>query len=132
MRSLADRKELLDVWLRSKLFRVSGLEVGEISARIMRDCRSGGDFLRILMQEIARQQAVHADYTPEHLLYMEKSSGRFRTRRSSTFVTDAMLRFPTQSKDGPIRFPGIDRIASELQVCIGSGWWVKGASRENV
>jgi hypothetical protein len=74
MRSAADRKELLDVWLRSKLFRVSGLDAREISARIMRDCRSGGDFLRILMQEMARQQAVvrWADCTPEHLLYMEQ------------------------------------------------------------
>ena len=74
MHSSADRKELLDVWLRSKLFQVSGLDAGEISARIMSDCRSGGDFLRILMQEIARQQAVArwADCTPEHLLYMEQ------------------------------------------------------------
>jgi hypothetical protein len=77
MHSSADRKELLDVWLRSKLFQVSGLDAGEISARIMSDCRSGGDFLRILMQEIARQQAVArwADCTPEHLLYMEQIKG---------------------------------------------------------
>src|ERR1700722_9515566 len=47
MRSPADRKELLEVWLRSKLFRVSGLDAGEIRARIMDECRSGGDFLRI-------------------------------------------------------------------------------------
>src|ERR1022692_4966562 len=74
MLSSADRKELLDVWLRSKLFRVSGLDADEISARIMTDCSSGGDFLRILMQEMARQQAVArwADCTPEHLLYMEQ------------------------------------------------------------
>jgi Sulfotransferase family len=74
MRSSADRKELLEVWLRSKLFRVSGLDANEISARIMNNCRSGGDFLRILMQETARQQAVArwADCTPEHLLYMEQ------------------------------------------------------------
>src|ERR1022692_2858916 len=74
MLSSADRKELLDVWLRSKLFRVSGLDADEISARIMTDCSSGGDFLRILMQEMARQQAVArwADCTPEHLLYMKQ------------------------------------------------------------
>jgi hypothetical protein len=74
MRSSADRKELLHVWLRSKLFRVSGLDAGEISARIMTDCHGGGDFLRILMQEIARQQGVArwADCTPEHLLYIEQ------------------------------------------------------------
>ena len=74
MRSAADRKELLDVWLRSKLFRVSGLDAGEISAKIMAECHGGGDFLRIVMQEIAHQQGVGrwADCTPDHLLYMQE------------------------------------------------------------
>ena len=74
MRSAADRQGVLDVWLRSKLFRVSGLDAREISAQIMADCRSEGDFLRILMREIARKQGVArwADCTPEHLLYMEE------------------------------------------------------------
>ena len=74
MRRASDRKRLLDVWLRSKLFRVSGLDAGHISARIMRDCHSGGDFLRILMQEISAQQkmARWADCTPEHLLHMQE------------------------------------------------------------
>jgi Sulfotransferase family len=74
MRSAADRKELLDVWLRSKLFRVSGLDAGEISTKIMAECHGGGDFLRIVMQEIAHQQGVGrwADCTPDHLLYMQE------------------------------------------------------------
>jgi hypothetical protein len=74
MRSAEDRNELLELWLRSKLFRVSGLDAGEISAKIMAECRGGGDFLRIVMQEIARKQGVGrwADCTPEHLLYMEE------------------------------------------------------------
>jgi len=74
MRSAADRKELLDVWLRSKLFRVSGLDAGEISTKIMAECHGGGDFLRIVMQEIAHRQGVGrwADCTPDHLLYMQE------------------------------------------------------------
>jgi hypothetical protein len=74
LRSAEDRRQLLDVWLRSKLFRVSGLEAREIAGRIMADCRSGGDFLRIVMQEIAHQQGVArwADCTPEHLVSMEE------------------------------------------------------------
>ncbi len=40
----------------------------------MAECRSGGDFLRIVMQEVARKQgtARWADCTPDHLLYMEE------------------------------------------------------------
>ena len=74
MRSKNQRKDLLDVWLRSRLFRASGLNAGEISSKIMNDCRSGGDFLRTVMQEIARQQGVQrwADCTPEHLLHIEE------------------------------------------------------------
>jgi Sulfotransferase family len=72
MHSAADRQELLDTWLRSQLFRVSGLDAGEISTKIIAECRSGGDFLQIVMQEIARKQGVArwADCTPDHLLYM--------------------------------------------------------------
>jgi hypothetical protein len=74
MHSAADRNQLLELWLRSKLFRVSGLDASEIRAKIMAECRGGGDFLRIVMQEIARKQGVGrwADCTPEHLLYMEE------------------------------------------------------------
>jgi hypothetical protein len=72
MHSISDREDLLDVWLKSKMFRVSGLNSGEIRARVLAECRSGGDFLRIVMEDMARRQRVPrwADCTPEHLLYM--------------------------------------------------------------
>jgi hypothetical protein len=74
MKSSADRRELLDVWLKSKLFRVSGLDASDIRATLMAECRGGGDFLRIVMQEIANKQGVGrwAECTPEHLLNMEQ------------------------------------------------------------
>jgi hypothetical protein len=74
MHSVSDRQKLLDLWLRSKLFRVSGLNADFIRDRIMADCHSAGDFLRIVMQEIAGNQGVRrwADCTPEHLLHMEE------------------------------------------------------------
>src|SRR5208283_4937912 len=74
LRSAADRQELLKIWLSSKLFRVSGLDAQEISDRLLDECRCGGDFLRIVMEEIAGKQGVRrwADCTPDHLLYMEQ------------------------------------------------------------
>jgi hypothetical protein len=67
-----NRRELLRVWLKSRLFRDSGLDAGDISEKIMHDCHSAGDFLRILMEETARHQGVErwADSTPDHLLYI--------------------------------------------------------------
>jgi hypothetical protein len=74
MRTDRDRNELMDAWLRSTLFRVSGLDAAQIRSRVMEECRSGGDFLRIVMGEVARNQGVErwADCTPEHLLCMQE------------------------------------------------------------
>ncbi len=66
-----DLQRLLDVWIRSDLFQLSGLDADPFRHRIMRECRSSGDFLRIFMESIARHQRVErwAEKTPEHLLY---------------------------------------------------------------
>jgi hypothetical protein len=74
MRSASDRRDLMDYWLKSMLFRASGLDAVQIEAKIMDKCRSGGDFLRLVMEEMARVQGVArwADCTPDHLLYMEE------------------------------------------------------------
>jgi hypothetical protein len=67
-----NRRDLLDHWLRSKLFYRTGLTREEIEPRILEGCRSAGDFLRILMETIARKQGVErwAECTPLHLLYL--------------------------------------------------------------
>jgi hypothetical protein len=72
MRSASDRRQLMHTWLKSLLFRVSGLDPAQITDKIISECHSPGDFLRIVMSEIASKQGVDrwADCTPEHLLYM--------------------------------------------------------------
>ncbi len=67
-----NREALMKVWLGSKLFTRSGLDAREIETKVLAECRSGGDFLRIVMGGIARQQGVErwADCTPDHLLYL--------------------------------------------------------------
>ncbi len=69
---LENRRTLLDHWLKSKLFYRSGLTREEIEPRILEECRNAGDFLRILMEAIARKQGVErwAESTPLHLLYL--------------------------------------------------------------
>ena len=73
-RSEQNRRRLMRYWLQSKLFQVSGLDAKQIEDRIMRDCRSGGDFLRILMESVAAKQGMSrwADCTPDHLLYLDE------------------------------------------------------------
>jgi hypothetical protein len=74
MRSAQDRRELMETWLRSKPFRVSGLDAEKIKAKILADCRSGGDFLRLVMEEVACKQGVArwAECTPDHLLFIDQ------------------------------------------------------------
>jgi len=68
----ANRRQLLDLYFKSTLFQRTGLERGEIETRIMEECRNAGDFLRIVMEAIARKQGVErwAECTPLHLLYL--------------------------------------------------------------
>jgi hypothetical protein len=69
---LKNRRALLDHWLRSKLFYRSGLTREEIEPKILEECHNAADFLRILMETIARKQGVErwAESTPLHLLYL--------------------------------------------------------------
>jgi hypothetical protein len=70
--SLRNRKAAVAEWLHSKGFRVSGLQANEIEARILAECRSASDFLRIIMEEVARKQGVDRwiDSTPTNVPHM--------------------------------------------------------------
>jgi hypothetical protein len=74
LRFARDRRRLMDAWVRSMLFRVSGLDAAEITSKVVAECRNGGDFLRLVMESVARNQNVErwADCTPHHLLSMEE------------------------------------------------------------
>jgi hypothetical protein len=56
------RKRVLSAWLNSKLFRATGLSSAEIEKRILEDCHSTGDFLRIVMDEMVRAQGMHSGF----------------------------------------------------------------------
>ena len=69
-----NKRRLLEAWYNSRLFTLSGLNKEEIAAKVMAECRNGGDFLRIIMSEMCRKQGVQrwADTTPEHLLHLRR------------------------------------------------------------
>jgi LPS sulfotransferase NodH len=69
---LANRERMMNAWLRSKGFRRSGLNAEDLTVRILEECRSGGDFIRIVMSEIGRSQNVArwAVYDPDNVLYI--------------------------------------------------------------
>src|SRR3954468_72794 len=66
------RERIIATWLHSKGFRRSGLDAATLSADLRERCRSGGDFIGIVMDGVARQQGVHrwAVYDPDSVLYV--------------------------------------------------------------
>jgi len=69
-----NREKIMKIWLRSKGFRRSGLDAKQLTARILADCRNGGDFIRIQMEEIARRQHVErwALYDPDMVHFVRE------------------------------------------------------------
>jgi len=67
-----NRQKLLDAWLQSKLYQATGLNAEDIRRKILDHCHHGGDFLRIVMDEIARAQGMQrwAENSPEGMLHI--------------------------------------------------------------
>ncbi|MGA8431727.1 MAG: sulfotransferase [Candidatus Sulfotelmatobacter sp.] len=115
MRSVTDRRQLMNHWLRSVLFRRSGINAGEIEARVVAECRNAGDFLRLAMEEVARVQNVErwADCTPEHLLYMRQIK---RQIPDALFIhiirdgRDVALSYVKQGWSYPLPWDGEERL----------------------
>lgn len=74
MESPESRKQIVDTWMHSKGFRRSGLEAHDLATRLMEGSRNGGDFIRIVMDSVARQQGFPrwAVYDPDNVLYLRK------------------------------------------------------------
>jgi len=53
-----NREKLVQLWLRSEPFRRTGFDTEDVRPRLLEECKSGGDFLRITMGELARRAGV--------------------------------------------------------------------------
>lgn len=69
-----NRRKIAEVWLRSKGFRRSGLDATAVTEKVRQECRTGGDFIRITMDEVARNQnaARWAMYDPDTVLHVTR------------------------------------------------------------
>jgi Sulfotransferase family len=69
---LGNRRKAAEAWVRSKGFHRSGLDARQLTSRVLDECRSGGDFIRIVMSEIARGQNVArwVVYDPDNVLFI--------------------------------------------------------------
>lgn len=67
-----NKRAAMKEWLGSKAFQVSGLDAAEIETKIFNECQRTGDFLRIIMEAVARKQGVDRwiDSTPTNVPHM--------------------------------------------------------------
>ena len=86
-----NKKKMMQEWLRSKAFVVSGLDAGAIEAQVMSECRSGSDFIRIVMDAVARRQDVDRwiDSTPTNVPHMLRISRDFPEAQFIHIIRDA-------------------------------------------
>lgn len=89
--SPVNKKKMMQEWLRSKAFAVSGLEAAEIESNVMAGCRSGSDFMRIVMDEVARKQGVDRwiDSTPTNVPHMLRIARDFPDAQFIHIIRDA-------------------------------------------
>jgi hypothetical protein len=74
MENRSNREKILETWLRSKGFRRTGLDAEQLSSGLLKECRNGGDFIRVVMDSVARSQQAQrwAVYNPDHVLHIEQ------------------------------------------------------------
>jgi hypothetical protein len=74
MNNTANRRRIVDTWLRSKGYRRSGLDAMLLRRKLLAEAVSAGDFMRIVMNQICASQGVSrwALYDADNLLYISK------------------------------------------------------------
>lgn len=90
LRRAGARRAALQAWTRSHRFRIAEVDPVHFAARVERECRGGGDFLRIMMESVAEKQGVArwADCTPEHLLSARRIARELPDARFIHIVRD--------------------------------------------
>jgi hypothetical protein len=74
LENLHSRGQIVDKWIQSEGFARAGLQAGPLSSKLLAECRNEGDFVRIVMDEVARTQGVRrwAVYDPDGVLYLDQ------------------------------------------------------------
>jgi hypothetical protein len=88
--ALKNKSKMMNQWLQSKAFDVSGLRAEEIKAKVLSECQSASDFLRIIMEEVARRQGVDRwiDSTPTNIPHLLRIKKDFPSARVVHIIRD--------------------------------------------
>ena len=123
----ADRRQALEVWLASGCHELSGLAADEVRSVIERECRSAGDFLRLIMEAmVKRQGAVRwAETTPAHLLHMREIKAQIPDALFVHVVRDGRDVAASLARQGWVRPLAVDRDRPALAAAASWDWTVR-------
>jgi hypothetical protein len=125
--SMRNKQRLMELWLRSDNYRLSGLDAGAITTRVMSECRHGGDFLEIVMGSIAENQHVDrwAESTPMHILYLPEIKRTLPTALVIHIIRDGRDAALSYSKTGWSHALPWVKHKSLLMSCLYWEWMIR-------
>ncbi|HWW13934.1 MAG TPA: sulfotransferase [Candidatus Dormibacteraeota bacterium] len=127
-----NREKLVETWMLSKGFKRAGLDTGPLSSKLLAECRSGGDFIRIIMDEIADSQGVQrwALYDPDSVLNMARIKKDLREPLFVHIIRDGRDVALSLTKMGGFRpFPWSRRRRGLLETALYWDWTVHQGRR---
>jgi hypothetical protein len=128
-----NRQKLAETWLRSKGFRRTGLDREVLEAKIVEDCRNGGDFIRVVMDEVTRSQGAErwAAYDPDNVLHVERIKASIPNALFLHIVRDGRDIALSLKKMGGFQPLPWDRDAQNALVATALYWeWMVANGRE--
>lgn len=131
LNSESSRRRMMEEWLTSKAFQVSGLKADEIEKRILSECHGASDFLRIVMEEVSRKQGVDrwVDSTPTNVPHMLRIKRDFPDAKFIHIIRDPRDLALSLDKKGWTRpLPG-DKNNSLLAAAVYWEWIVRKACK---
>jgi Sulfotransferase family len=127
-----NKRRLLDAWYKTRLYTLSELEKGPLEERVMAECKNGGDFLRIIMEQMAGKQGVErwADTTPEHLLHLHRIKETIPNALIIHIIRDGRDVALSTDKQGYIRRLPWDKTPSVMVAGVYWEWMVNKGRRD--
>ncbi len=127
-----NKRRLLDAWYETRLYTLSELEKAPLEERVMAECRNGGDFLSIIMEQMARKQGVErwADTTPEHLLHLHRIKETIPNALIIHIIRDGRDSALSTEKQGYIRRLPWDKTPSVMVAGIYWEWMVNKGRKD--
>ena len=127
-----NKRRLLDAWYETRLYTLSELEKAPLEELVMAECKNGGDFLRIIMEQMARKQGVErwADTTPEHLLHLHRIKETIPNALIIHIIRDGRDSALSTDKQGYIRRLPWDKTPSVMVAGIYWEWMVNKGRKD--